>query len=589
MHRCLALAPDEVDAGDDVAPLVRATDLEYAALVVMQPEVVVRLEQHVAELGEADPVLGVDAHLHALASEHLVDGDVLADVAQEFEHRDRLGPVTIVDEHASLRIGQIDDSTELFFDTGDVVVQHLVVEEIAFLGLAARVADHAGRATGQSDRPMPRILEPPQHHQPDQVAHMQTVRRGVTPVVDADGPFRDLRPEVLPVRRVVDQATCLEVCDEISVNQLRIERHMASDSSVRVVRDPWNDSELVQKIRAHERDSFTRAPLNSALCHAIARDRSLHTLLAHAPLEQQLPVLLLASIHFLVLAEPEHELAGWYPNITPDPRDSADPALDAVLHDFVNDRGPSMLDLLATRNVQTNEIGRCSFLLPAFASICDESGSLGHVDVGTSAGLTTLLPRFSYRYDDGPLIGDGRPQLDCSTRGERTLPTAVPKVASARGIDLDPIDVTDADDARWLQACCWPDQTDRFERLATAIELAAADPPTIVSGDAVEAIRPTIDDVPVDHHPVVTSTWAMNYLRPDARGAFVDELDAVGAERDISYVFAESPSLTPELPHAPELCDEFTTALTILRWRSGERTMEHLGTAHPHGYWIHWR
>ena len=97
------LAPDQVDAGDDVAPLVGSADLDRAAEVVVQPQVVVGLQQHVAELGERDAVLGVDPHLDALAGEHLVDRDVLADVAQELEDRDRLRPVAVVDEFAPAR------------------------------------------------------------------------------------------------------------------------------------------------------------------------------------------------------------------------------------------------------------------------------------------------------------------------------------------------------------------------------------------------------------------------------------------------------------------------------------------------------
>lgn len=358
------------------------------------------------------------------------------------------------------------------------------------------------------------------------------------------------------------------------------------------MRDPWNDSELVQKIRAHERDSVTRAPLNAALCGVIARDPSLHTLLAHAPTEQQLPVLLLAAIHFLVLDEPDHDLAAWYPNISADARDPHDPELAPTLHHFVNERGPSVLDLLATRRVQTNEVGRCALFLPALALLAGDA-PLAHVDVGTSAGLTTLLPRFSYRYDTEngsgtPFGGDG-PLLVCSTRGSGPVPTSIPAIASARGIDLDPIDIADPDDARWLQACCWPDQTDRFERLAAAIDMAAARPPEIVTGDAVDSIRSTIDAVPADQHPVVTCSWALNYLTPAARREFVAELDATGADRDISWVFAESPSLTPELPHDPDLAERFTTALTLVRWRGAVRSLEHLGTGHPHGYWLHWR
>lgn len=368
------------------------------------------------------------------------------------------------------------------------------------------------------------------------------------------------------------------------------------------MRDPWSDSETVRKFRAHERDSLRRAPLNAALCRAIARDRTLHPLLSHAPLEQQLPVLLLAAIHFLVLSERDHELASWYPNITEGFRDPTDPRLAPVLHDFVNERGPSVLDLLATRRVQTNEIGRCALFLPALGLISGDGMPLSLIDVGTSAGLTTLLHRFSYRYDPdvargvageestkGELIGVGAPRLTCSTRGTGPVPSAIPTIASARGIDLDPIDIADPDDARWLQACCWPDQTDRFERLSTAIEMAQATPPEIITGDAVEVIRHAIDAVPAQQHPVVMSSWALNYLTSEARRTFVRELDAVGQRRDISWVFAESPALTPELPHASDLAEEHTTALVLVRWRDGHHRVDHLATCHPHGYWLHWR
>ena len=96
----LAHAADEVDAGEDVAQLVGPADLQLAAEVVVQPQVVVGLQQHVAELGVGDALLGLQADPHALAGEHLVDRGVLADVAQELEQRDRLRPVAVVDEPA---------------------------------------------------------------------------------------------------------------------------------------------------------------------------------------------------------------------------------------------------------------------------------------------------------------------------------------------------------------------------------------------------------------------------------------------------------------------------------------------------------
>ena len=68
------------------------------------------------------------------------------------------------------------------------------------------------------------------------------------------------------------------------------------------MRNPWNDAELVRRFRSQARTALPRAPLNSALSAAIANDRSLHTLLGHAPATQQQPVFLLATIHFLLLS-----------------------------------------------------------------------------------------------------------------------------------------------------------------------------------------------------------------------------------------------------------------------------------------------
>lgn len=355
------------------------------------------------------------------------------------------------------------------------------------------------------------------------------------------------------------------------------------------MRDPWNDSELVRRFRAQADTAVRRAPLNAALCTAIADDRGLSSLLGHAPPQQQLPVLLLAAIHDALLRDEDHPLAAWYPNLTGTPRDPLDPDLAATLAGFAHERAPSILATLGSRRVQTNEVGRCALFLPAFALVSDEVGPLAHVDVGSSAGLTTLLAHYSYRYDDDPVIGSDRPLVACGTRHDGPVPRAIPVIEVSCGIDLDPIDPTDPDDARWLQACCWPDQTDRFERLAEALDVARRHPPTMIRGDAVETVGPTVTDVRSTGHPIVTTSWALNYLDPSARRGFIARLDELGASGDLSWVIAESPAETPELPHPRDLAGHHTTALTLVRWRNGRRTVDPLGVCHPHGYWIHWR
>src|ERR1700735_1259692 len=58
--------PDQVDPGQDVAPLVGAADLQLDLMVPAQIEVVVGLQQLRAEVGERDAVLDVEPGLDRL-------------------------------------------------------------------------------------------------------------------------------------------------------------------------------------------------------------------------------------------------------------------------------------------------------------------------------------------------------------------------------------------------------------------------------------------------------------------------------------------------------------------------------------------
>ena len=364
--------------------------------------------------------------------------------------------------------------------------------------------------------------------------------------------------------------------------------------------DPWDDSELARRFRESGSTSTRRAPLYGALSIGIADDPDLFRLLRHAPLQQQLPVLLFASTHFLLLDEPDGELAEWYPNLTTEHRAPDDPALMPAFKRFVESHDTALVELLATQKTQTNEVGRCGFFLPALALLADEMGPLGHLDVGASGGLNLLLDQYEYHYaekrsptaDSDPTVhvvgGPSDVVLDVTTRGAVPLPAHMPQIKRKLGIDRDPIDVTDPSAARWLEACVWPDQADRFHRLRNAIGLATETPPTVRRGDAVESLAAGIADVGADGHPVVTNSWVLNYLTSDERRSYLAELERIGAARDVSWVFAEAPGLVPELPIEVGTLDIDVTALTIARWRDGRRSVETVATCHPHGYWVNW-
>ena len=344
--------------------------------------------------------------------------------------------------------------------------------------------------------------------------------------------------------------------------------------------------ELAERFRAGGSDSSSRSAFYGHLNRQIADDPAVVDLLTSAPEHQQLPVLLLAAVHSIVLAEPDLELAQWYPTTATTPLDT-DPY--PVFRRLCAERSDEIRSIVSTRSVQTNEVGRSALFVPPLGEIEREVGPLALVDVGTSAGLNLQLDRFRYRYDPGGSLGPDSPVvLETGTRGPVPVPARVPSIAARVGLDRNPIVVSDPAEARWLMACVWPDQPDRFERLRGAISLANTDPPHLVQGDAVADVASTIDGIATSGHPVVLNSWVLNYLDRDAREAYVAELDRVGATRDLTWVFAESPGLAPGLPFPDTVAGEHTTALVSARWRAGHRSVDLHGLAHPHGYWLHW-
>jgi hypothetical protein len=353
--------------------------------------------------------------------------------------------------------------------------------------------------------------------------------------------------------------------------------------------DPHSLTDIRERF-AREADFMDRAaPLYARLCRGISADEPLARMLFHAPPTQRRPVLLLAAVHHLLLAEPDAELAQWYPNLVPAPRDG-DPM--PAFREFVQQRDGELVALLSTRSTQTNEVGRATALLPALGMLDLECGPLAMLDVGTSAGLVTLLDHFEYHYQPGGAVGGpSSVVLTCRTTGDVPVPARMPTIADRLGIDRSPIDVTEATEARWLEACVWPDQAERFHRLEAAIELAERHPPRVRAGDAVDDLATALVDVAASGgHPVVTNWWVLHYLTSTQRRAYLDVLEAIGAERDLSWVFVEEHSSVPELPIlAPDDPDVRSTFVTLVRWRNGVRTVAQLASAHPHGFSLRWR
>lgn len=185
-------------------------------------------------------------------------------------------------------------------------------------------------------------------------------------------------------------------------------------------------------------------------------------------------------------------------------------------------RWPQVRATVLSHATQTNEANRCAVLLPFLAALPQP---LALLEVGASAGLCLLPDRYSYRYDDGtaldPADGQSDVVLPCALGPGTTAPGRLPEVVWRAGVDLDPVDVHDADRCAWLEALVWPEHDDRRARLRAALDVARRDPPRVVAGDLLDVLPSLAAEAPRDATLVVLHSAVLAYLSAAARAAFV--------------------------------------------------------------------
>jgi hypothetical protein len=343
-----------------------------------------------------------------------------------------------------------------------------------------------------------------------------------------------------------------------------------------------------------------------AICRGVADDPEVLSLLDVAPVAQRRPLLLLASVHFLLLSGSEHPLAAYYDTVAHLrglPFDPPDADITTVFTDFCLRHRAELEELIGTRRTQTNEVGRCTALLPGLCHVASLYGwaePVSLLDLGTSAGLNLLFDDYAYTYraqEGGAVlragVADSAVALECSSRpGLDELPELRPPTMATRvGLDLSPVDPRSNVEARWLLACQWPDNPVRFGRLRAALDNVRADPdpPRLVQGDMVTDV-PAIASTIRDTGPlVVFHSWVAAYLDEDEQRALAAAVQGLGRERRLHYLYCESPFETPGLPTPPPpVPRDGPDLVTALVHVGPGAEPERLADTHPHGYWIRW-
>jgi hypothetical protein len=323
------------------------------------------------------------------------------------------------------------------------------------------------------------------------------------------------------------------------------------------------------------------SPLYERLARASATDEELLDIAGEASDGQPPPNLLFGAVHALLLEGRAHRLAAFYPTCTerpvqPDEDDPFEP-----FREFCLDNEDDIREMVASRRVQTNEVGRSAVLFPSFKYVAEQTDdtSLAVIEIGASAGLNLLWDQFRYEYDGMGTFGEMESPvtIQSGVRGNTNPPVwaTTPPVENRVGIDINPLDVTDDSDARWLRALVIPDQYERFERLDDAIELANTAPPRLVAGDALDVLPDVLSQIPPDRTVVVFSTLVLYQLDESDIEALETLLEEQSEKRPIHW-----------LSNDP-ITDQTPPTYRHVSFENGTESRQ-LAEFKAHGEWIRW-
>ncbi|WP_067544474.1 DUF2332 domain-containing protein [Nocardia crassostreae] len=275
----------------------------------------------------------------------------------------------------------------------------------------------------------------------------------------------------------------------------------------------------------------------------IASDPALLTLIDELPVPKRQPNLVLAAARYT----------------------GAEAASCAEFKDFLTRDWPDIREIIMTHRTQTNEAGRAATLLPLLNLCVLEPKPVALIEIGPSAGLCLYPDRYSYGYDDHPILdppsGRSPVLLSCTTSGAAPIPRSLPEIVHRTGVDLHPIDVHNPADMRWLECLVWPEQQDRLDRLRTAAAIVRQDPPHLVTGNLTDTIADLVHAAPRDAEKIVFSSAVQPYLTPAERLSLQETINTL----DCHWITSEGSAVldfgpTP-LPAPPNSGVQFIQAL----------------------------
>lgn len=230
---------------------------------------------------------------------------------------------------------------------------------------------------------------------------------------------------------------------------------------------------------------------------------------------------------------------------------------------------------------QTNEVARAGAIVAALLTASARwNMPFELLDLGSSAGLNLNLARYDYRLGEIS-VGDPTSAVRIKPLWRGPSPPIAPlEIVSARGVDLQPLDVSNPDHRERLLSFAWADQQDRRRRLEAALQIASAHPPCVDQGDATAWLAQRLDaPQPAGRARAVIHTMFVQYLSNQDR-RLIDEAISRAGER--------ASDNRPLLRIGFEwTADRSRVELRLTQWPTGLTSV--LAICHPYGEWLEWQ
>ncbi|MBY6038032.1 DUF2332 domain-containing protein [Fictibacillus nanhaiensis] len=308
----------------------------------------------------------------------------------------------------------------------------------------------------------------------------------------------------------------------------------------------------------------------------VAQDNDLLYLCTKARDGQPAPNLLFGSVHHLLLSGKQHELSDYFPSLTKQPKKITDSF--ESFKNFCEMYQDEIILLLQTKLVQTNEVRRCGYLYPCFSYIYSRIHKpLALIEIGTSAGLQLFWDRYRYSYNTGKLYGNHLSDVliksEIKGMDEPYLLTESPPVSHRFGLDLHINDVTDPEDAGWLNALIWPEHHERRELFQNAARYVNKEEVTFIEGDGVSLFPQIIDQISKDSMICVFHTHVANQIPEDIKHQLQENIKKIGQTRDIAHIYNNI----------------WDKELHIDSFMEGAEQTQIVGETDGHGRWFQWK